>query len=432
MSSPPQYQPLPTAGRDDRHVDGQPVPPFNSSTIKEQLETQAGYPNPNNSQRLIENLEEDQADFSPRAGPSARGTQALRKVVLVAVLVGATMFGYMFSNSVLGYFRHAAAGGGKGWSGWRQCIGCHCRNFTSGGKASFGGLPEYYTLPSGDRIPSVALGVWRASPGEVGEAVKAALATGYRHIDGAWIYRNEEEVGKAIRESDVPREEIWLTSKLWNTFHAPEDIESALDSSLKKLGTKYLDLYLIHWPVAQRWDGTIDWDLTNNPYPTWQKLEEMVEKGKVRNIGISNFNIRRIQNLTANPLKIKPAVNQVELNYWNPQPELIKWSKENGLLLEAYSPLGSAEKVKESLNVPEVQEIAKELNITPAQVLISWQLQRGTIVLPKSVHPRRIEENFQVTTLPQHLFDKLENAAISHPPERTADPGKRWGIDIFE
>lgn len=291
-----------------------------------------------------------------------------------------------------------------------------------------------YILPSGDKIPGIALGVWRAKPGRVGESVKTALRAGYRHIDGAWIYGNEAEVGVALKESQIPRDQIWLTSKLWNSFHAPEDIEPILDDSLQKLRTEYLDLYLIHWPVAFKagTNNEIDHDLTENPYPTWQKLEEMVEKGKVRNIGISNFNIRKIQNLTANPLKIQPAVNQVELNYWNPQPELLKWAKDNNLLLEAYSPLGSAEKVKESLEVPLVKNIAKELNITPAQVYISWHLQRGTVVLPKSVTPSRIEENFMVVILPKKSFDELEEAAASHPPERAVDPSKGWGIDIFE
>ncbi|KAJ2917015.1 hypothetical protein MD484_g3371, partial [Candolleomyces efflorescens] len=289
------------------------------------------------------------------------------------------------------------------------------------------GLPTHYTLPSGDKIPSVALGVWRAEKG------KTALRTGYRHIDGAWVYGNEAEVGAALRESGIARKDIWLTSKLWNTFHSPEDIEAVVDESLSKLGTDYLDLYLIHWPVAFK-KGTsseIDWELTNDPYPTWQKLEELVEKGKLRNIGVSNFNVRRIQNLTANPLKIKPAINQVELSYWNPQPELLKWSKENGLLLESYSPLGSAERVKESLNIPVVKSIAKQLGITPAQVYISWHVQRGTVVLPKSVTPSRVEENFQITRLLQSHFNQLEEAAASHEPERSVDPSERWGIDIW-
>ncbi|TDL19680.1 hypothetical protein BD410DRAFT_791805 [Rickenella mellea] len=323
----------------------------------------------------------------------------------------------------------------KLWSGIRKpCHGIQ-RNFTKGAN-----LPSHYTLPSGDRIPSVALGVWQASKGEVGNAVKTALKAGYRHIDGAWIYRNEEEVGQAIKDSGVPRDQIFITSKLWNNFHSPEDVEAALDDSLSKLDTEYLDLYLIHWPIAFKKnpgsDGktVIDENLTANPYPTWQKLEELVGKGKIKNIGISNFNIRRIQNLTSNPLKVKPAVNQVELSFWNPQSELLKWSKENGLLLEAYSPLGSTQQVKESLNVPEVKQIAKQLGITPAQVLISWHVQRGTVVLPKSVTPSRVEENFQVFALPSESFKQLENAAVSHPPFRVVNPSKAWGLDydIFD
>ncbi|KAE9410002.1 Aldo/keto reductase [Gymnopus androsaceus JB14] len=282
------------------------------------------------------------------------------------------------------------------------------------------GLPTHYTLPSGAQIPSVALGVWQAQKGEVGAAVKTALDAGYRHIDGAWAYRNEKEVGDALKESGVKREDVWLTSKLWNTFHAPEDVEPALDESLKKFR-----------PLAVPKNGTpanYDKDLTENPYPTWQKLEEMVEKGKVKNIGISNFNIRRIQNLTANPLKVQPAVNQVEINFWFPQVELLEFSKKTGLLLEAYSPLGSTQRVKDSLNVPEVTQM------TPAQVLISWHVQRGTITLPKSVTPSRVIENIHLKKLPDATFDKIEAAARAHKPERGLNPSKAWGLDwdIFE
>jgi len=311
-------------------------------------------------------------------------------------------------------------------------FGCHH------GMGSAATLPAHFKLPSGDRIPAVALGVWQASKGEVGGAVKAALQAGYRHIDGAWAYGNEAEVGQAIKDSGVDRKNIWLTSKLWNSFHAPEDIERVLDESLALLQTSYLDLYLIHWPVAfakeqcPNGEVILDKDLTENPLPTWLKMEEMVKKGKVRNIGVSNFNIRRYKNLTESAITIKPAVNQVELSFWNPQPELLKWAKEEGVVLEAYSPLGSQDYVKESLNVPEVKEAAAELGVTPAQVLISWHNQRGTVVLPKSVTPSRIRENLKVFALPQKYFDKIEKAASAHPQKRLVNPGPRWGIDVFE
>lgn len=167
--------------------------------------------------------------------------------------------------------------------------------------------------------------------------------------------------------------------QLWNNFHAPEDIEASLDETLKHLGTDYLDMYLIHWPIAFKKgsDQVLDEALTANPYPTWKKLEELVDKGKIRNIGISNFNIPRIKNLTANPLKYQPAVNQVELSFWNPQPELLVWAREHSLQLEAYSPLGSNNQVGKTLTQPVIKAIAKELSITPAQVVISWMVQRG-------------------------------------------------------
>ncbi|KAF8308966.1 Aldo/keto reductase [Clavulina sp. PMI_390] len=288
-----------------------------------------------------------------------------------------------------------------------------------------------YTLPSGDAISSVALGT--AGKGESYAPTLAALKAGYRHIDSAWAYRGEAEVGQAIKDSGVPRSELWITSKLWNSFHNPKDIEPVLDESLKNLQTTYLDLYLIHWPVARDpVTKKVDPELTENEYVTWKKLEELVDKGKIRNIGVSNFNMRRLQDLASNPLKYYPTINQVELNYFNPQPELLEWSKANNILLEAYSPLGSDVQVKEALSVPEVVEISKELGISGAQVLLSWMHQRGVVVLPKTRNVNRVKENFELYRLPQAAFDKLEKAAISHPPQRVIDPSKALKIDIFE
>ncbi|GAA5988926.1 hypothetical protein JCM10908_006233 [Rhodotorula pacifica] len=281
------------------------------------------------------------------------------------------------------------------------------------------------------KIPAVGLGTWQSDTGLVREAVKVAIGAGYRHIDCAWVYRNENEVGQGIKDAGVDRKDLWVTSKLWNSFHQPEKVHGALKETLENLQLEYLDLYLMHWPVAfakgKDKDGkqNIDWDLTNDVLPTWRAMEKLVEDGLVKHIGVSNFTIGRCKKLLEHA-KIKPLANQVELNLHCAQPELVKWSKENGILVESYSPLGSTGAPQMQDEV--VQAIAKAHNATPAQVLISWQAARGVIVLPKSVTPDRIKSNFQEVELTTEEVTRLEKRAAEFGTKRTVDPSGAWGV----
>ncbi|KAI9290960.1 aldehyde reductase-like protein [Neoconidiobolus thromboides FSU 785] len=293
-------------------------------------------------------------------------------------------------------------------------------------------LKRTATLYTGAKIPLLGLGTWRSEPNKVGNAVKVALAAGYRHLDCAWIYGNEKEVGDAIKESGVPREEIFITSKLWNSFHHPDRVEQCVNETLKNLQVGYLDLYLIHWPTAQpegqhnfprNADGTLLIEHGYTLNDTWRALEKLVENGKVKHIGISNFGVKSIKQILSEA-KIRPAALQVELHPYLPQPELLEFCKNENIHVTAYSPLGS-EAVPKVREQTEVVEIAQRLGKTPAQVLLAWGQQRGTSVIPKSTNEDRVKQNFQDIELSEEDINKISNLGIHH---RFAVPSK----EIFE
>ena len=247
---------------------------------------------------------------------------------------------------------------------------------------------QQYTLSNGVQIPVIGFGTWQTPDDETGiRAVKTALQLGYRHIDTAQGYKNEGAVGKAILESGVSREEIFITSKLDNPNHGYVNTMESFERSLQMLGTDYLDLFLIHWPNPLQYRST--WQQTNAE--TWKAFEELYEAGKIRAIGISNFRQHHIDELMKTA-KIPPMVNQIRLCPGETQNDLVAYCRERKILLEAYSPLGTGQIFK----VPEMTEIAEKYGKSVAQVCIRWSLENGFLPLPKSVTESRIRENLDV------------------------------------
>ncbi|MCF1784022.1 aldo/keto reductase [Lactobacillus mulieris] len=250
------------------------------------------------------------------------------------------------------------------------------------------GLSDTYTLNNGVKIPVVGFGTWQTPDGEVAEkSVLAALNNGYRHIDTAAAYGNEESVGRAIKSSGIKRDELFITTKLWNTDHGYERTKKAIDTSLMKLGLDYLDLYLIHWPnpVAMR----DNWAELNSE--SWQAMEEAQKAGKIRAIGVSNFRKHHLDALLENA-DVVPAVNQIYLNPSDLQTDVRKENEKHNILSEAYSPLGTGDLLGNEL----VNKLAQEHGKSPAQILIRWSLEHGFVPLPKSVHEEYIKANGQV------------------------------------
>ncbi|KAF9766224.1 Glycerol 2-dehydrogenase (NADP(+)) [Fusarium sp. DS 682] len=309
-----------------------------------------------------------------------------------------------------------------------------------------------FTLNNGVKMPGLGFGTFanEGAKGETYNAVKCALKVGYRHLDCAWFYRNEDEVGKAVRDfldenKDVKREDIFICTKVWNHLHEPDEVKWSFENSLKNFGLDYIDLFLVHWPIAAEKDENympkigadgkyvIKKDLTENPEPTWRAMEEIYASGKARAIGVSNWTIEGLKKLLSFA-KVKPAVNQIEIHPFLPNEELVQFCKENDILPAAYSPLGSqnqvpttGEKVRtnETLNA-----VAERSGNTLAQVLLAWGLRRGYAVLPKSSTPSRIESNFQIPNLSDEDFEAIQSVAKGRHT-RFVNMKDTFGYDVW-
>ncbi|MEA3322438.1 MAG: aldo/keto reductase [Bacillota bacterium] len=241
-------------------------------------------------------------------------------------------------------------------------------------------LASTTTLHNGVEMPWFGLGVFKVEEGqEVESSVKMAIHAGYKSIDTAAIYKNEEGVGKGIRESDIPREELFITTKVWNADQGYESTLKAFDESMEKLGLEYLDLYLVHWPVKGKY------------VETWKALEKLYKDGRVRAIGVSNFQIHHLQDIL-DVAEVKPMVNQVEYHPKLSQVELLNFCKENGIQMEAWSPLMQGQLLDNDV----LKEIAAAHNKSVAQVILRWDLQNGVVTIPKSVKEHRIKENADI------------------------------------
>jgi 2,5-diketo-D-gluconate reductase A len=238
-------------------------------------------------------------------------------------------------------------------------------------------------LNDGTKIPQLGFGVFKVAPGEAERIVSDALEVGYRHIDTAAAYRNEEEVGRAINASGIPRDEIYVTTKLWNTDHGTQAAFDAIDASLEKLGLDHVDLYLIHWPRP-------DLDLY---VETWLAMEQMKADGRTTSIGVSNFNIPHLERIIAASDTV-PAVDQVELHPAFAQRPIREYAKANGIAVEAWGPLGQGK--YDLFGMPPLADIAAAHGVTAAQVVIRWHLQNGIILFPKSSSRERMAQNFDV------------------------------------
>ncbi|KAL0574908.1 hypothetical protein V5O48_007052 [Marasmius crinis-equi] len=323
-------------------------------------------------------------------------------------------------------------------------------------------------LSTGASLRQIGLGTWLSKPKEVENAVEIAVRNGYRHLDLAAIYENQDEVGAALKKvipSVVKREELFLTSKLWNSSHQPQNVEKELDTTLAQLGVDYLDLYLIHWPVSfapgkgyyppdPKKEGFVELDTVTSLVDTWKAMIAL-PKSKVRAIGVSNFSIEHIEAIIK-ATGVVPAVNQIEAHPLLPQDDLVAYAKEKGIHITAYSPLGNnctLESIVIRLSLKEltrytpltvkdrpkltdnakVIEVAKKLNATPAQVLVAWGAYRGYSVIPKSVQEERIKSNFQQVELSKEDYEAITAIGKDNHTRFNIPYGytPQWDVNIF-
>lgn len=263
------------------------------------------------------------------------------------------------------------------------------------------------TLNNGVEIPQLGFGTFQIPPADAREATLTALEIGYRHIDTAQMYGNEKEVGQAVRDSGLDRDDIFVTSKLNNPFHEPDAAHAAFDQSLKDLGLERLDLFLIHWPLP----GVGDF------VETWKALEEIYRSGRVRAIGVSNFQPNHLRRLLAGSVVV-PAVNQIEVHPYLTQDEVRAFNTEHDIATESWSPIAKGR----VLNDPVITSIANAVGRTPAQVALRWHIQRGDIVFPKSVTRERVEENFALFDFELSEADIAEISALNRDERTGPDP----------
>ncbi|GET05661.1 2,5-diketo-D-gluconic acid reductase [Ligilactobacillus agilis] len=261
-------------------------------------------------------------------------------------------------------------------------------------------------LSNGVTIPGLGYGTYQTPPEDAYRAVTDALAVGYRHIDTAARYGNESGVGQAVKDSGLKREEVFITSKLWNTERGYDKTMAALEKTLAELGTDYLDLYLIHWPANEKQFGQ---EAAALNLDTWRAFEDLYKVGKIKAIGVSNFMPNHLEALLAQA-EIKPMVNQIEVHPGWPQTEAIHYCQRNDILVEAWAPLGEAA----ALSNPVLAKIAAKYDHTPAQVCLRWEIQQGILPLPKSVHKERMAENtklfdFELTEDEMDIIGALRN-----------------------